>query len=50
MKHFQLNGQIREKGNKAVIKAFRRQGLVPCNLDGPDPHPRLLHRGPQPRW
>ena len=32
MKHFQLNGQIREKGNKAVIKAFRRQGLVPCNL------------------
>jgi len=35
MKHFQLNGQIREKGNKAVIKAFRRQGLVPCNLYGP---------------
>ena len=34
MKHFQLNGQIREKGNKAVIKAFRRQGLVPCNLYG----------------
>ena len=35
MKHFQLNGTIREKGNKAVIKAFRRQGLVPCNLYGP---------------
>ena len=34
MKHFQLNGQIRQKGNKAVIKAFRRQGLVPCNLYG----------------
>ena len=34
MKHFQLNGQIREKGNKAVIKAFRKQGLVPCNLYG----------------
>ena len=34
MKHFQLNGQIREKGNKAVLKAFRRQGLVPCNLYG----------------
>ena len=34
MKHFQLNGTIREKGNKAVIKAFRRQGLVPCNLYG----------------
>ena len=32
MKHFQLNGQIREKGNQAVIKAFRRQGHVPCNL------------------
>ena len=34
MKHFQLSGEIREKGNKAVIKAFRRQGLVPCNLYG----------------
>jgi len=34
MKHFSLKGQIREKGNKAVIKAFRRQGLVPCNLYG----------------
>ena len=34
MKHFQLNGQVRQKGNKAVIKAFRRQGLVPCNLYG----------------
>ena len=34
MKHFQLEGQIREVGNKAVIKAFRRQGLVPCNLYG----------------
>ncbi|MBO7396500.1 MAG: 50S ribosomal protein L25 [Bacteroidales bacterium] len=34
MKHFTLNGQIRQKGNKAVIKAFRRQGLVPCNLYG----------------
>ena len=34
MKHFVLNGEIREKGNKAVIKAFRRQGLVPCNLYG----------------
>lgn len=34
MKHFELNGQIREVGNKAVIKAFRRQGLVPCNLYG----------------
>jgi large subunit ribosomal protein L25 len=34
MKHFELKGQIREAGNKAVIKAFRRQGLVPCNLYG----------------
>ena len=34
MKHFELNGQIRKVGNKAVIKAFRRQGLVPCNLYG----------------
>lgn len=34
MKHFELNGQIREAGNKATIKAFRRQGLVPCNLYG----------------
>ena len=35
MKHFELKGQVREVGNKAVIKAFRRQGLVPCNLYGP---------------
>ncbi len=34
MKHFELNGKVREVGNKAVIKAFRRQGLVPCNLYG----------------
>ena len=34
MKHFALKGEIRQKGNKAVIKAFRRQGLVPCNLYG----------------
>ena len=34
MKHYALNGQIREIGNKAVVKAFRRQGLVPCNLYG----------------
>lgn len=34
MKHFALSGTIREKGNKAVIKAFRREGLVPCNLYG----------------
>ena len=34
MQHFALNGQLREVGNKAVIKAFRKQGLVPCNLYG----------------
>ena len=34
MKHFALKGEIRAKGNKAVLKAFRRQGLVPCNLYG----------------
>jgi len=34
MKHFALNGTVREVGNKAVIKAFRKQGLVPCNLYG----------------
>ena len=34
MQHFTLKGQIREVGNKAVIKAIRKQGLVPCNLYG----------------
>jgi len=34
MKHFELKGQIREVGNKAVVKAFRKEGLVPCNLYG----------------
>lgn len=34
MKHYELKGQLREVGNKAVIKAFRKQGLVPCNLYG----------------
>ena len=34
MKHFALKGEIRQKGNKAVLEAFRRQGLVPCNLYG----------------
>ena len=34
MKHFELSGTVREVGNKAVIKAFRREGLVPCNLYG----------------
>ena len=34
MKHFEINGCVREVGNKAVVKAIRKQGLVPCNLYG----------------
>lgn len=34
MQHFELNGQVRQAANKAALKAFRRQGLVPCNLYG----------------
>ncbi len=34
MQHFELKGQVREVGNKATIKAYRKQGLVPCNLYG----------------
>lgn len=34
MQHIELKGQTREVGNKAVIKAFRKEGLVPCNLYG----------------
>ena len=34
MQHFELKGQIRQVGNKAVIKAYRKQGVVPCNLYG----------------
>lgn len=34
MQHFELNGQLRQVGNKATLKAFRQQGLVPCNLYG----------------
>ena len=34
MQHFELKGQIREAAGKAAIKAYRRQGLVPCNLYG----------------
>ena len=34
MQHFELKGQVRQAANKAVIKAFRKQGLVPCNLYG----------------
>lgn len=34
MKHFVLKGQVRKVGNKAVIKEYRKQGLVPCNIYG----------------
>ena len=34
MKHVELNGQVREAGNKAAVKAIRRAGQVPCNIYG----------------
>ncbi len=34
MKHIVLNGQLRQAGNKAAVKAIRKAGLVPCNLYG----------------
>ena len=34
MQHFELNGKVRQVGNKAVVKAYRKQGVVPCNLYG----------------
>ena len=34
MQHFELKGKLREVGGKATIKAFRREGLVPCSLYG----------------
>lgn len=34
MQHFEIKGQPRQIGNKATIKAYRKQGLVPCNLYG----------------
>ena len=42
MQHFELKGTTRQVGNKAVIKAFRRQGLVPCNLYGADIKDNIL--------
>lgn len=34
MQHFELNGTTRKVEGKAALKAFRAQGLVPCNLYG----------------
>ena len=34
MKHVELNGQVREAGNKASVKSIRRAGNVPCNIYG----------------
>ena len=34
MKHIELKGVIREVGNKATVKAIRKEGLVPCNIYG----------------
>jgi large subunit ribosomal protein L25 len=42
MKHFALKGEIRQKGNKAALKAYREQGLVPCNLYGQDVKENIL--------
>ncbi|MCX4335482.1 MAG: 50S ribosomal protein L25 [Bacteroidales bacterium] len=34
MKHIDLNGQVREAGSKAAVKAVRKEGKVPCNIYG----------------
>ena len=34
MQHFTLNGTTRTAEGKATLKAYRKQGLVPCNLYG----------------
>ena len=34
MQHFSLSGTTRKVEGKAALKAFRAQGLVPCNLYG----------------
>lgn len=34
MKHIELKGTVREAGNKATVKAIRKEGLVPCNIYG----------------
>ncbi|MBO5876726.1 MAG: 50S ribosomal protein L25, partial [Bacteroidales bacterium] len=34
MQHIELNGQVRVAGNKASVKAIRREGHVPCNIYG----------------
>jgi len=34
MQHFELSGTTRKAEGKAALKAFRAQGLVPCNLYG----------------
>lgn len=34
MQHYSLNGTTRTACGKAAVKAFRKQGLVPCNLYG----------------
>lgn len=42
MKHFELNGTVRQAGNNAAVKAIRKQGLVPCNLYGPGMKENIL--------
>ena len=34
MKHIELNGQLRQAGKTAAVKAVRKEGNVPCNIYG----------------
>lgn len=34
MKHIELKGCVRAAGNKAAVKAIRKEGNVPCNIYG----------------
>ena len=34
MKHIELKGCVRTVGNKAAVKAIRKEGNVPCNIYG----------------
>ena len=34
MKHIELKGCVRAVGNKAAVKAIRKEGNVPCNIYG----------------
>lgn len=34
MQHFEIKGQVRQAEGKATLKAYRQNGIVPCNLYG----------------